>query len=135
MTSGLCVPPSRGTGGPQDPAPASVSLEQRSVLGCSVLRMFLVQRGESGRGKDNGDPWSASPLPCFLWLLVHDARQESTKMRACCGIIAVLVLLGNLKALAAQGEFLTCCLSRSRSGWSGIGCWPPSRVDQLPALG
>lgn len=72
----------------------------------SVLRMFLVHRGRR-RGRDNGDPWSASPLQCFLWLLVHDALQDSIKMRACCGIIAVWGLLVNLKAVAAQGEFLT----------------------------
>ncbi|XP_029687796.1 reversion-inducing cysteine-rich protein with Kazal motifs [Takifugu rubripes] len=69
--------------------------------------MSLVHGGGRAGGGDNGDPWSASPLPCFLWLLVHDARQESTKMRACCGIIALLVLLVNLKALAAQDP--SCC--------------------------
>lgn len=56
-------------------------------------------------------------------------------MRACCGIIAVLVLLVKVTALAAQGEFLTCRLAPSRSCWSGIGCWLSSRLDQLPTLG
>lgn len=76
------------------------------VLRVSVLRMFLVHGGREGGG-DNGDPWSASPLHSFLWLFIHDALQDSTKMRACCGIIAVLVLLVNLEAVDAQGEFLT----------------------------
>lgn len=82
------------------------------------------RRGESGG--DNGAPWSASPRPCCLWLLVRDARQDSTKMRACGGIIALWGLLLNLKAAAAQGEF--------RSGCSGIGGWLPSWVHQTPAL-
>lgn len=71
------------------------------------------QRGREGR--DNGDPWSASPLRCFLWLLVHDALQESTKMRVCCGIIAVVVLLGNVDSAAAQGESLRLIWDRLRA--------------------
>lgn len=117
----------------------SPSADQRWVLwfsGSLVLCSAHVpgpQRG--GEGRDNGDPWSASPLRCFLWLLVHDALQESTKMRVCCGIIAALLLLVNLKAVAAQGEFRTSAApGASRADLGSAEAQSPVRKTFYPHL-